>query len=132
MRKYDALVLLSLILSVIIMTGCVSKNLASEDFDRSAKQFNPPADKSFIYVLRSSYHGDWHMGVTLDGKTVGSIRNKTYVLLEVLPGHHQLKLGPLVTKIDAPDIELETLPGRSYFVSARFEMTGSKLFNMSK
>ena len=132
MRKSNKLVLLLLALSMIFLTGCVAKNLASKDLDRSAKSFNPTADKSFIYVMRSSYHGDWHMAVSLDGKSVGTIRNKTFILLEVLPGNHIIRLWLRPDYIDgaAPDIELETLPGRSYFLSARFTMAAGMLFNV--
>jgi len=132
MRKFNKLVLLLLALSMIFVTGCVTKNLAGKDLDRSAKSFNPPADKSFIYVMRNSYHGDWHMAVTLDGNSVGTIRNKTFLLLEVLPGDHRIKLGLPVEYIEMTpaDIELETLPGRSYFLSARFTMAPGMLFNV--
>ena len=69
------------------------------------------------------------MLVTLDGKSVGTVRNKTFLLLEVLPGDHQIKLGPYVN-ITPTEIELETLPGRSYFLSARFTMAPGMLFNV--
>ena len=129
MRKFNCInagttrvaVMLLMILSTLFITSCLARRFTSKELDGSGKQLNPPADKSYIYVMRpGGFIGSGaHMSVALDGKFAAFIQPKTYILLEVLPKKHKIKLGQKGDHnhfANARIIDLETLPGRTYFV----------------
>ncbi len=114
-----------------LVSACASKNLTTREDDGLAKLFNPPADKSYIYVVRErAIRGQAiHMSISLDREVVGAIQNNTYVLLETTPGEHKIEVGNSVSneklKVDflsPTNIDLETLPGRVYFIAGNLTM----------
>ena len=118
---------LSLILLVFFMSGCVSVPLTSANYDSEAKKFSVPADKSYIYVVRSSGGPGTgvHMSVALDGNDVGILATSTFLLLEVSPGKHSIKTGlsrsATVLGYERPTtVEVLTRPGQHYIISSMF------------
>ena len=111
---------------LICVTGCASPIPASNDFDESAKRFDPDAGKSFVYVVRrGSFIGNaYGMAVALDGARIATIQGKTFILLELLPNNYTFTVNSMQYGTStwlAVSVELETLPGRSYFVTAKFK-----------
>jgi hypothetical protein len=118
-------------LALIVIGGCAAKELASKEEDAQAKEFVAPANKSNIYIVRKGgIRGQAiHMSIALDREVVAAIQNDTYVLLQVNPGKHRLEIGnslkktlPNVDFLHPVNINLETLPGRSYFVAGNMTM----------
>lgn len=121
---------LSLFITIMVMgiTGCASPKLAPLELDKIAKEFAPPAHKSYIYVMRN-YTFDSNailMKVLLKEhinfiyeREVSFLAADTYVLFEVSPGKYEVitKSAPRVNK---GIIQLETLPGRAYFIASQF------------
>lgn len=124
--------LLLLLIIVLSATGCATKQFASKEQDDAAKQFNPPADKSLIYVMRrSGIRGQAvHLSISLDRKIVGVIQKNTYIVLETEPGNHTLEFGTSVSNVEGridlilpSNLKLETLPGRVYFIIGNLTMS---------
>jgi hypothetical protein len=116
---------------VVAVSGCASTNLASGEADAAAKRFAPPANKSYVYIIRQrAVRGQAiHMSISMDREVVGAIQNKTYMLIEVAPGSHVLEIGNSMSGSGSDvdflhpiRIELETLPGRSYFLAGNLTM----------
>jgi len=104
---------------LIVLNGCASVPMASLDLDKEAKQFSAPHDKSRIYIYRNeSLGGAVRMVVSLDGATLGQTGPKTYFVVDVQPGKHRIEsLTENVATLD-----LETQPGKSYFVWQEVKM----------
>ena len=114
-----------------LVSACASRDLATREDDSSAKLFNPPADQSYIYVIRErAIRGQAiHMSISLDREVVGAIQNNTYVLLEATPGKHKIEIGNSVSSeklnvdfLSPAIIALETLPGRVHFIAGNMTM----------
>ena len=122
---------LLVLLFLTLLTGCANTQLASKEEDALAKQFSPPADRSYIYIIReSAIRGQAiHLSISIDRGVVGAIQNKTYALVDVKPGKHIVEVGnsvngkgPNLDFLHPLRINLETLPGRSYFIAGHLTM----------
>jgi hypothetical protein len=114
-----------------LVSACATQHLATREDNILAKQFNPPADKSYIYVIRESTitGAAIFMSISLDQEVAGALQNNRYVLLEATPGRHEIQVGSSrrgekknVEFIAPTVIELETLPGRAYFIAGNMTM----------
>lgn len=112
-------------LAVLLLSGCVQSQLASKESNTEAKRFTAPADISYVYVVRRKAIrlNGVYLAVSIDREVVGKLGNRSYLLAELTPGHHEIEIRPDSTAIDHPiKLELETLPGRSYFIVGHMTM----------
>jgi hypothetical protein len=115
---------------MIFTVGCSGVPLASKEQDEIAKNFNPPPDKAYIYVMRESRNSAWaaDMRVYLNSKYTGRLRNDNYLLLNVNPGRHTVAAGHPVAGHDPfhrkSSITLEVLPGKMYFIKGHMVISG--------
>jgi uncharacterized protein DUF2846 len=108
MRFLPSLLILSVLLA---LSGCAS--LAPPETDALAKLMRPVEGKAIIYVFRNEeYSAPWHIGLSLDGKSMGSTQANTYVRWSVEPGQHIIVSH---RENDAP-LVLRTEPGKVYYV----------------
>ena len=116
---YKKLIVTAALVGAAFVTGCASVPMASPERDSQAKTFSVKPDKSNIYVYRNeSMGGAVKLPVVLDGKIVGDTAAKTFMLLEVNPGKHQL-----VSKGETDStLELLTQPSKNYFVWQEVKM----------
>jgi subtilase family serine protease len=111
------LFMLSLLVSNVIFTGCVNVQMTPSDLDSDAKKFEPQSDKANIYINRI---GQWFgygfaFETSLDGRIVGSLAPKTYIMLSVSPGEHTIALSN-VGNVTQQTVKVE--PGKNYFFEA--------------
>jgi hypothetical protein len=106
-----------LIMPIIIsfaLCGCaLTLPMASVDQDNKAKTFVTRNDKANIYVYRNEIFAfAVALPLVLDGKSVGALAAKTYLLLVVPPGEH----GLLCDSENGSVLRLSVEAGRNYFV----------------
>ena len=127
--------MLTLLLATILLAGCATKTLAPKEMDTQAKQFNPPADRAYIYVARYSTIVGSAVDLTVDlnGKRTG-LQNDTFAWFDVAPGSHTLVMGILRPRPTPTEeffvpatLELSTQPGRVYFVTGRLRNEGPEI-----
>jgi hypothetical protein len=117
-----------LILPIIIsfaLCGCaLTLPKASADQDNKAKTFVTKDDKANIYVFRNELLGfGVAVPIVLNGKTVGSLAIKTYLLLVVPPGEHRLMCDCGNESV----LRLTTESGKNYFVMLQGRFGGADL-----
>ena len=85
-------VLIAVIISVSLVSGCASVPMASKEQDAERKTFSQPsADKAGLYVYRNTPVGQaLKKTVYLDGAIIGETANKTFFYREITPGDHKL------------------------------------------
>jgi hypothetical protein len=115
------------------LAGCASVPMASSEADASAKQFQPRAGYSNIYLYRNETMGAAiAMTVSLDGKVMGRTAAQTYFLWEVTPGRHEIASHTENTAT----ITIDAVDGRNHFVWQEVKMgmwqPGSQLHEMSE
>ncbi len=75
----------------LVFSACASVPMASLKDDQEAKAFAAPQDKSRIYIYRNeSFGGAIKVSVAVDGKVIGQTAPKTYFVVDVAPGEHQV------------------------------------------
>jgi hypothetical protein len=106
------------------LSGCAAAVLYSFEPEQRAAWFLVPADKAVIYFYRDEQSdGTLPLVLSVDGKVVGEARPTKFLFYEVAPGHHTL-----VSSGAASDsIELDTEPGKTYFVGQQVECDASQL-----
>jgi len=63
----------------------------SDARDEEAKRFTPTVGKANLYVVRPSIVGGRYAWIIqVDGKSIGSIAEHTFLLLTVQPGGHEI------------------------------------------
>lgn len=96
--------------------GCETTPLMSDALDQEGKRFAPAPGKAHIYVVRPSVVGGRFLwGVQVDGRPVGALAARTYLLLEVEPGAHEVTA---VTAENRHTIAVTANPGENHFVEA--------------
>jgi hypothetical protein len=110
---------IGIVLAAFVMGGCASVPMASAEKDVAAKTFVPKPGKASVYVYRNETFGAAiKMAVVLDGKLVGDTASKTYFLLEITPGKHEL-----VSKGENDSVlPLDVQAGNNYFVWQEIKM----------
>jgi hypothetical protein len=104
-----------LLFVLLVMTSCSSTTLAPAEADAEAKRFVVPAGKARIYLVRcSSQGGVVLMQANLDGRVLGDLQARSYLVVDVAPGHHVVSLGApsLGSQVKELSVDADT----SYYV----------------
>lgn len=131
---YNKIVLIFAV-SVLLITGCVTVPLADPEADKKAKNFSPPANMSYIYILRDSVGVPLEM-VEINGKMIGGLSNQTYFLMEVKPAEYKIRVGAKEAysneekgkvsgwlALGTASVDLLTEPGHMYFIRVEMPLT---------
>ena len=93
--------------------------MASLNMDNEAKTFQAPANAARIYVYRNeSMGGAIPLTISLDGKTLGQTGPKTYFMVDVSPGQHQIDSYAE----NVSSLNLDTQAGKIYYVWQEIKM----------
>ncbi len=102
---------LGLVLLAGLLSGCAT-GFASSALDAEAKLFQPRADAACLYIVPSNSTAS--VTVLIDGRTVATLDNPTYLRLNVPPGKHILAVTRatllptfLVGTLDALTVEVD-------------------------
>lgn len=108
-------------ISLLLLQGCASVPMASEQADRARKVFSPPTEGAVgLYIYRNSVIGQSiKQSVYLNGKEIGQTANKVYIYVEVAPGQHVLSTE---SEFGNNDLKISTLSGRLYFIEQVMKM----------
>jgi len=120
------LILILCMSSLLFSSGCTSIKVLPKVKDSQAKKFNVPANKSYVYIVRTASAGvGVLMSVAFDKKNVGVLLDYYYFLLELTPGKHTVTTG--LTRSDKnlgferpTTVEFVTRPGQFYVVTSAF------------
>jgi len=112
--------LLGLVLVAELLAGCAT-GPASRTLDAEAKRFQARADTACIYVVPST--SGTAVTVLLDGRTVATLEDATFLRLEVPPGRHILavtraSLLPGLLREPPESLPVEAEAGHCYFLRA--------------
>lgn len=115
--------LLTGLLSLWLSACFAGPRLAPDNNDRTAKAFTPAAGRGAIYVYRHSHGRGYNVPIPLavDGRDVGGVANKTYYVVEVDPGSHDVWLGwspQVVRNAKLSPIAVNVIAGQAVFVRA--------------
>lgn len=89
LQKLSQFVVYGFIISML--SACASVPMADLKEDQEAKSFAAPQDKSRLYIYRNeNFGGAIKVSVTVDGKLVGQTAPKTYFVVDLTPGEHQV------------------------------------------
>lgn len=125
----------TILMILLMLLGCASVPSASKEDRTVALQFTPPANKSYIYIMRPGrFAGSAKFySISLDGQIAGALTNDTFIFFEVQPGRHEIvtqltdDASGAITKnlvglVSARLIEAATVDcvlGKSYFFATR-------------
>lgn len=112
---------ISICMILLVSFGCVSVPSAPEELQSQARQFSPPANKSYIYVMRHGRLQNYAVlvNVSLDSGFVGKLANNTFVVLEVYPGDHEIMVDVTEYNGSASATQITCLPGKSYYLGLK-------------
>lgn len=104
---------LTIVASVLVMTGCASINKAPASVDAESKQFT-----SQVYVYRNETLGAaLSMPVTVDGKLAGTTGPNSYFKFNLPAGAHKF-----TSQGDGSQLDLSTELGKLYYVWQEVKM----------
>jgi hypothetical protein len=96
------------------LAGCSTTTLAPPGADAEAKRFVVPPGKARLYVVRcSSQGGVYLMQAVLDGRVLGDLQARSYLVVDVPPGDHTLSLGAASLGSQVQSFRAE--PDRAYY-----------------
>lgn len=106
------------------MNQCITVPLADQSADREAKQFIAPSNgKARLYLVRPyTQEPRRRSEVFLDGRRVAELAPLTYVVLDVFPGKHRLKVH---TYDETAALDINVNENRIYYVQHQLDL----LFN---
>lgn len=106
------------------MSECITVPLADQSADREAKQFIAPSNgKARLYLVRPyTQEPRRRTEVFLDGKRVAVLAPLTYVVLDVSPGKHRLKVQAYD---ETATLDIDVDENNIYYVQHQFDL----LFN---
>lgn len=106
------------------MSQCITVPLANLSVDKESKQFIAPSNgRARLYLVRPyTQEPRRRTDVFLDGKRVAELAPLTYVVLDVLPGKHQLKVQAYD---ETATLDLDVNENNIYYVQHQFDL----LFN---
>ena len=122
--------LLSIIFIVALFSACATSHPASKEMELYAKEFSPPANKSFLYIARpaSIVGGAVQLAFDINNSRIGPLGPGYFFMIELPPGSHTIAYGTtecrmpcdyLIPLYETGRIEIVTLPGRMYFFSVK-------------
>lgn len=119
-------------LLVLILSGCVSVQMAHVDDDNKAKLFSaPPAGKATLYIYRNEYFGNTITKVILvNGKSIGESAGHTYFRLDLLPGRYFISNPSNDYMSGGKNIQISLERGKTYFVWQEIKTGGPGWFHL--
>ena len=99
---------------LMLLTACAATvPMSDTGSDAAAKQFTSDPARASIYIVRGAGINPEHLIMTqIDGITVASLAQNTYVLVTVAPGEHTLSVvGPT----NQEDLPVTVAAGQLYF-----------------
>lgn len=117
--------LLSLLLSIVLLlSGCVSVQVASDHDNALAQKISASPEHALVYVYRApgSYGASTLLSVYLDNQKLGELTTGSYVVAEVPPGRHLIKSQSEYWTSQAVSVTIDAQPGRSYFFHQLLDM----------
>jgi hypothetical protein len=108
-----------IIFPLVLISGCASVQLAPPPEDAKAKEFKPSPGRANLYIYRNEMYGAAvSMDVLVNGKMIGSTSAKTYFLIDVPPGKHNI-----ISKAENDAaLTVEATPNKSYFIWQEVKM----------
>ena len=118
---------ITIVFLAIGLNACATVPMTSPSLDMEAKKFIPETGKASIYVNRSSLLGTAvTIQVILDGRIVGALPPKTYLLMNVTPGPHTI----MVRKDESLEYtKINAVQGKNYFFEASLNPGWKDLVN---
>jgi protein involved in sex pheromone biosynthesis len=118
---FKKVVIMAVMVSTILLSGCASVPMASKQEDTALKQFtSPPKEKAGLYIYRDTFVGQaLKKNISLDSKIIGETANKVYFYKEVTPGKHELSTE---SEFSDNSISFEADGGKNYFVEQYIKM----------
>ncbi len=118
---------ISLVVSLVVMTGCASINKAPASVDAESKLFKPNPTASQVYVYRNETLGAaLSMPVTVDGKLAGTTGPNSFFKFDLPAGEHKF-----TSQGTESQLTVSTEVGKLYYVWQEVKMGvmsgGSKL-----
>jgi len=122
-------------IAAFFITGCAVVPLGGPGADKKAKKFSPPANMSYLYILRDSIGVPLEI-VEINGKTIGGLSNETFFLLELKPDVYKVRIGVKAAfdseakgnitgwlTLGTASVDLLTKPGHMYFIRVEMPLT---------
>jgi len=107
-----------LVISLVVLTGCVGVVKAPPALDAKAKEFKPDPATSQVYVYRNeTLGGAIAMDITVDGKLAGETGPNSYFKFNLPAGEHTIR-----SQGDQSVLKLVTQLGKLYFVWQEVKM----------
>ncbi|MCU8010422.1 DUF2846 domain-containing protein [Shewanella sp. SM34] len=99
----------------LLLSGCATVPMASQEEDAKLKTFQKPADnKTGIYIYRNSFAGQaLKKNIYINGEMIGESANKVYFYKEVEPGEKTLSTE---SEFSENNLKLSTEGGKNYFI----------------
>ncbi|WP_176062979.1 DUF2846 domain-containing protein [Anaeromyxobacter diazotrophicus] len=98
---------------VLAASGCASVPMAPKERDDGAKTFATRSGMANLYIYRSSSLGTAvKFPVVLDGKMMGELPGKTFILAPVAPGPHTV----YVSAENSESVAVDAQPGTNHYV----------------
>ena len=104
-------ILLSVIWSVLFMISCTRFHDASPELDAKAKAMTAPQDKALVYLYRD-VNGGGRMNVSIDGRNLGVIGGRNFMMFMLSPGKHLV----VIEAANRDEMDLEVKPGETYYI----------------
>ncbi|MCL2636629.1 MAG: DUF2846 domain-containing protein [Betaproteobacteria bacterium] len=118
MSKITAFVLSAFLL----MTGCASVNMASQEASDKAKRFDPPSEgNAGVYIYRNSFFGKaLKKDLWIDGKCIGESAPDVFFYTEAKGGEtHKIETE---SEFSPNSLELMLAVGKNYFIRQYIKM----------
>lgn len=110
MKKIISILML---VSALVLTGCATVPMASDEADVQAKQFaTPKKTMSGLYIYRDSIFGSaLKKDLYIDDKFIGESAPKVYFYKTVKPGKHKISTE---SEFGNNDLDITTQGGKNY------------------
>lgn len=120
--KIKSLFLSLSVVGALLLSGCASVPLATDQESVQAKSFaKPDENKAGLYIYRDSFVGKaLKKDVYVDGKCVGETADKTFFYTQVTGGeNHKISTE---SEFSPNDLSIYTESGKNYFVRQYIKM----------
>lgn len=103
------------LLLAVLVSGCASVPMGSDQRDEALKQFPaPPAGESALYIFRDSNFGaSLKKTIMVDGTPIGESARKVYFYQVVEPGEHTISTE---SEFSDNSIVVDASEGRNHFI----------------
>jgi len=115
------------VLTLAFLAGCASVPMTSSSLDAEAKAFGPVPGRAGVYVNRDGWIGTAvAVEIIFDGRIVGYLPGRTYMMFNAEPGQHALSASGMGTfGRNTEQLRIDAQAGKLYFyrVTARAHLT---------